>query len=198
MVGGRATIIGHSFGGEVALLTAAVYPELVERIIALEGAGARMDETDGVFTVARLRQWADLARSIAEQPQRVFPSLAEAAARMRQANPTLPDETIDHLTRWASRAVDNGYAWKHDPFLNARIPNELRPAEMELLWQQVQCPILHLVGERSHFRSGHFRNRTLDSYFKDSRTVQILEAGHQMHAQQPDAVIATIKIFLAP
>lgn len=51
--GGKAAVIGHSFGGRVALILGARYPELTDKIVLIDGAGIRPRR--GI--IKRFRAW---------------------------------------------------------------------------------------------------------------------------------------------
>ena len=195
LVGGKAPVVAHSFGGAITLLTAGIFPEKFEKIVEMEGMGARMEDRPAV-TPEGLREWVMKARAMEHQTPRVYPSFRAAADRMRDANKALTQDMADHLARWGSNAIDNGWVWKFDPFVRGRNPVELKVPEMELIWKNIQCPVLHLVGETSHFKRGKFHEEPLDSFFNDSRTEVIRNAGHWMHHDQLDTTVKAIRDFL--
>lgn len=195
LVGGRAPIIAHSFGGAITMMAAGAFPEKFEKIVDIEGAGARVDRTEEL-TPERLRKWTMQARALEAQTPRVYPSFRAAADRMQEANKRLSVEMADHLARWGSNAIDNGWVWKFDPWVRGRTPIEIQPADLERLWANIECPVLHLVGSKSHFTRDSFHESPLDTFFKDSRTHVIDEAGHWLHHDQLDATVAAIREFL--
>jgi pimeloyl-ACP methyl ester carboxylesterase len=199
LVGGRAPVVGHSFGGAIALLTAGTFPERFEKVVAIEGAGARMDDAGARgLTPSAFRDWAMRARAIERQEPRVYPAFADAVARMREANPHLAPELAEHLARWATNNVDGGWVWKFDPFVRLRTAVEVRDEEMPRFWEAIECPVLHLVGSRSGYRRGQYLGRPLDPYFRDSRTVVVEDAGHWVHHDQTERTVAAIRDFLGP
>ncbi|MCK9486338.1 MAG: alpha/beta hydrolase [Dehalococcoidia bacterium] len=197
LVGGHAPVVAHSFGGAISLLAAGAFPEKFDKIVDIEGAGARAEE-NADLTPERLHEWTTQTRALEGQTPRVYPSFRAAADRMREANKQLTPEMADHLARWASHAIDNGWVWKFDPWFRGRVPSDVRREDVERVWANVQCPTLHLVGENSHFKRASFHERPLDGYFKDSRTKVIKDAGHWLHHDQLDATVAAIREFLGP
>lgn len=197
LVGGRARVVAHSFGAAITMLAAGAFPEKFEKIVEIEGAGARMEERPAL-TPERLRDWVMHARSLEAQSPRVYPSFRAAADRMREANPQLTAEMADHLARWGSNAIDNGWVWKFDPWVRSRIPIGLRQEDIEDIWRNIQCPILHLVGSNSHFKRASFHEQPLDGFFQDSRTTVIQDAGHWLHHDQLEATVTEIREFLGP
>lgn len=197
LVGGRATVVGHSFGGAITLITAGAFPERFERIVSLEGAGARVEPPDQErLTPAKLRDWTMRQRALERQEPRVYPTFEEAAQRMRAANPQLTEEMAEHLARWAVNGIDGGYVWKFDPWVRVWTAAEIRGEDMALAWANIECPVLHLIGSRSDRKRSMFRGQPLDELFRDSRTETIEDAGHWLHHDQPAATIDAIRRFL--
>lgn len=195
LVGGKAPVVAHSFGGAITLLTAGVFPEKFEKIVEMEGMGARLEGTPTVSPES-LRKWVMDVRALEGQSPRVYPSFRAAAERMREANKALTEEMADHLARWASHGIDNGWVWKFDPWVRQRTPIEITSEEMQSMWRNIQCPVLHIVGETSHFKRDKFHETPVDSFFGDSRTEVIRNAGHWMHHDQTEATVKVIRDFL--
>ncbi|GMU39758.1 MAG: alpha/beta hydrolase [Chloroflexota bacterium] len=196
--GGRARVVGHSFGGAISLLTAGTFPERFEKIVAIEGAGARMDEHMHEMTPERMRAWAMRTRAMEQQTPRVYPSFEAAVERVREANKALTQEMAEHLARWGTHSIDGGWVWKFDPWVRGRTPVEMSPKEMAGFWRNIPSPVLHLVGSESHFKRKSFLEQPLDDFFQDSRTVVIQDAGHWLHHDQTEATVAAIREFLGP
>src|SRR3546814_20531356 len=83
------TIIAHSFGANLALRYAGIYPENVARLVAIEGLGlppqfeAKLEEMgiDG-----RMRRWIDQQRQLAGRQPRRYATIDEDLARVREEN----------------------------------------------------------------------------------------------------------------
>ena len=197
LVGGKAPIVAHSLGGWITLLTAGIFPERFDRIIAIEGTGEGLNDRKPM-TAERLRTWVSRARAMEARTPRVYPSFAAAAERVHEANPALTEEMAAHLARWGTNVIDNGWVWKFDPWLRNQTPLELVTEELHEVWRNVTCPMLHIVGERSYFKHPHFAERTPHTYFRDSRTEVVKDAGHWVHHDRLDEVVGLIRDFLGP
>jgi pimeloyl-ACP methyl ester carboxylesterase len=195
LVGGRASVVGHSFGGAITLLAASAFPDHFERVVSIEGAGAWA--SNDVITPDQFRTWAKQSRGTEGRSPRVYPSIEEARDRMREANPRLSSEMAMHLARWGTHGIDGGYVWKFDPWLYARAElHNLRFEEIEGLWRDLKAPVLHLSGSESHFNRSAVNGRPVESYFSDASAVTIDGAGHWAHHDQLDATAASIRGFL--
>jgi pimeloyl-ACP methyl ester carboxylesterase len=195
LVGGRATVVGHSFGGGITLMTAGTFPDHFERVVSIEGAGAWASEQP--IEPDELRKWAEQSRSVTEGSSRVYPTIETARDRMHEANPHLTPELAMHLASWGARSVEGGYMWKFDPWIYARSPlHSLRFSELEAVWADISAPVLHVNGSESHFNRASVAGRPVESYFADARAVTIEGAGHWAHHDQLDKTVAVIRSFL--
>ena len=203
VLGGRASVIGHSFGGLLVSLAAGLFPERFERVVAIEGSGGRIHRRRNA-TPEGLREWIERTRGYERRMPRSYPSVAAAAERMREVNPRLSPELSLHLARYATRpAADppdpatpapGGYVWKFDNWVDARPPVELRPEEAEAIWAEVRVPVLLLIGADSHQR-GH-QDPEDAGFFADGRALVIERAGHWPHHDRTSLVVELIGSFL--
>ena len=194
LLGGRVTALGHSMGGRSMLLTAGAFPEQFERIVAIEGTGFSRGEPLPRGP-ERLRQWAQHARAQERREPRIYREFGDAVQRVREANRRLTPETAEHLARWGARGIDGGFAWKYDPWTFALGDMPVPPEEYHNYWTTITAPILHLIGSDGAARAVR-SGKPIESYFQDARTQIIPDAGHWVHHDQPDAVIAAVRGFL--
>ena len=104
-----------------------------------------------------------------------------------------------HLARWGTNGIDGGYVWKFDPWIHNRgLLHNLRLEEVAKIWAEVTCPVLHLIGSESHAARHQIGDQPVDSYFPDSRRVEIAGAGHWVHHDQLDQATEEIRKFLGP
>jgi pimeloyl-ACP methyl ester carboxylesterase len=193
LVGAPARVLGHSYGGSVSLIAAGTFPEHFASLAVIEGTHSLNPSEPQEMGPRWLRQWGDRVRSYESSTPRVYPDLAAAEERVRDANPKLPRDLSPHLTRWAARPVEGGYVWKYDWWVNGRTSMEIRKDELERFWDAVECPTLHLFARESNSR----QRPDAAKYFRDARTAWIENAGHWAHHEQPEAVLAVLRPFFA-
>ena len=192
-------IVGHSFGGSISLLTASIFPNIFEKIVDIEGAGARLEDSKdgtGDSTPETLRNWAASYQRIETQVVKKYEAFSETVDRMMSGNKYLTREQATHLARWGTVKEDDGFRWKFDPRARGRTPTELLAEEMPALWSEIACPILHLSGERSGYTRTEFLGRPIDSYFKYSTSAVVPDAGHHVHHDNLEFVIDQIEKFI--
>src|SRR2546423_2037530 len=142
--GGSVVLLGHSFGGGQVLGAASAFPELVSRLINIDGLGPPPEfMRDDART---LPLWLGTAESIWHRPQREYASIEEMAERRHQMNPRMPTEWLLHLARHGSRAGPNGgRVWKSDPNLRIRSPGAFGEAALRAQDSRGRCPGLGLT-----------------------------------------------------
>jgi pimeloyl-ACP methyl ester carboxylesterase len=193
----QVSIIAHSLGGNVATRYAGLYPDMVTRLVNIEGLGLspQLEAQQEAPYPQRLRDWILQKRAAAGRLPRRYPSIEAAYARMKEENGYLTDERARALTLHAvSRNEDGTYSWKFDPYLHVWGVAEFPKAEIEALWQAITCPMLLLYGSDSFAinpeRDGRMR------HFNTARVIEYEHAGHWLHHDQFDRFIADVKAFL--
>jgi pimeloyl-ACP methyl ester carboxylesterase len=191
--GRNAVLVGHSFGGMIALAFAGTYPDRVSRLAVLDGAFLPTVPSGPID--ARMAEWiAELDKVSTSQPRR-FRTVEEAAERMSAHNSRLTSEQALHLARHAVRQnADGSLSWKYDPYQQARAPYRLSRDDYTALWSRINCPILLLCGSESFIpdpgKAGILR------HFKQADQEIIAGAGHWLHHDEPRDVLAALRLFL--
>ncbi|MEX2445704.1 MAG: alpha/beta hydrolase [Dehalococcoidia bacterium] len=198
-VGGRASVVGHSVGGGIALFAAGVFPERFAHLVSIEGVNPWLhgDRPPGP---ERMREWAERAQE--ERPPRVYAGFDAALARLREVNPRLDPPLAEHLTREGTRPAGDGepaggLVWKYDPWLLTQHGLDVRTEEFPRYWAAIECPVLHIVGDTSPLRRATFAGRPLDEHFADARTLRVADAGHWVHHDRLEETVTAVRLFLA-
>ena len=124
-----------------------------------------------------------------------FTQVADAEARMREANPHLSEDMARHLTLHGVIRLENGhYAWKFDNYVRVWGPNRYDVEAVRRLWSRVRCPVLLVRGDQSWARDPVKDGRA--SSFPDYRYVEIAGAGHWVHHDRLDEFLSHLNPFL--
>ena len=196
---GLVTLVGHSLGGNIATRFAGLYPELVRRLVCIEGLGPspKMEAelaTKGIE--ARLRGSVDEQRRLAGRQQRRYANLADALARMRAENAHLSKAQAEHLTRHGVRQNEDGsYTWKFDPYVRSWPPVDLTREEIRCLWGRITCPTLLVYGTQSWASNPQVDGRA--GHFQDAQVAMVEGAGHWVHHDRLEAFLGAVVPFLA-
>jgi pimeloyl-ACP methyl ester carboxylesterase len=191
--GRDAVLVGHSFGGMIALAFAGTFPERVSRLAVLDGAF--LPTAPSAPIDVRMAQWVAQLDKVSRSQGRRFRNLDEAAERMTAHNRRLTSEQALHLARHAVRPnADGTLSWKYDPYQQVRAPYRLSGDDYTALWSRITCPILLLCGSES-FIPDPGKAGILGHFQQADQTI-IAGAGHWLHHDQPEAVLAALRSFL--
>ncbi|HEV7913692.1 MAG TPA: alpha/beta hydrolase [Albitalea sp.] len=192
-------LLGHSMGGNVAMLYAGVRPQRVRRLINLEGFG--MPETKPHDAPTRYAQWLDELKT----PQQLFPypSLAKVAQRLRRTNPLLSEPRADWLARHWSRRRDDGH-WEilGDPAHKRINPVLYQKAEALECWKRIEAPVMWVEGDRTDIGKWWANRYPREDFEGRLAVVAQLQrhllspAGHMVHHDQPEQLGGLIEAFL--
>jgi len=195
-IGSPIHLVGHSLGGNVAAMYAGVRPERVAKFVNLEGFGLRATRSDEA--PERYARWVGELRA---PPQlRHYSSFDELATRLRSGNKRLSKERSDFLARHWGHEKDGKVMLRADPahkIVNATL---YRLEEAQACWRKVTAPVLWVDGKESDtlkrlgLDAGQHAERR--SAFRDLRFIEIADAGHMLHHDQPEALAHAIEAFL--
>ena len=192
----RAPIVAHSLGGVITLQLAGAFPDLVDRLLVVEGwrysmYGEFLNKAPPVEE--RVRKWVGLVDALGQREPRHYPTLESAIARMREANPRLTPAQAHHLTlHGCRRNADGTYSWKYDNYVRAIAPYRFDTHEHEQLWSLIKCPVL-LVSGRGGFAVDPAQ---VLAHVSTGRAVMFEDAGHWVHHDKLDEFVALVRDFL--
>ena len=195
-------LVGHSMGGNVALLYAGIRPGRVRAVVNLEGFGLR--ETHASQAPVRYAQWLDELQ--AGSSLRDYASPEDVAARLRRNNPRLTDERAAFLAQhWALEQADGRWAVAGDPAHRIVNPTLYRLDEVLACWERIACPVLwvraeatdvlRFVAESPAAAVDEVERRRV--VIPDVENLVIGDAGHMVHHDQPERVARAIIDFIA-
>jgi pimeloyl-ACP methyl ester carboxylesterase len=192
----KVSIIAHSLGGAISLLFAGAFPELVERLVVIEGVWLpQRDQAKQSPIEDRVRRWVDFSRAISGRNPRRYASIDEATQRMIEANPRLTQEQARHLTMYGTNQNEDGsYSWKYDNYIRIISPYRFSTDEVQRLWSRITCPTLLIRGTESD-APDPVANGSI-KYFPTAKTAEIAAAGHWVHHDKLDEFLALSRNFL--
>lgn len=189
-------LLGHSMGGNVALLYAGVRPTRIRRLINLEGVGMRAMRPREA--PARYASWLDQLKS--GRSMRGYDTREAFAARLLGDHPALGAGRAAFIAEhWSRECEDGRFEVLGDPAHKLPNPVLYRLSEALACWRAITAPVLWVMAER--------RSRNIDfayqpAYERRLAAIRCLErkvladSGHMMHFEQPAAVAGLIREFL--
>ncbi len=204
----RATVVGHSLGGHIVLRFAASFPDLVSKLVLLDGLGPPGQQTDPLQLVERFREGVELVMGITGE-RRQISDIADAVTRLRRNNPKMSAALAQMVVEQGTEPhPDGGIRWRWESAVNM-IWHTFSQSESEDLFALIKCPVLVVTGEHSLrywtdmrpqlndpvFYSEELARRV--SLFGDAQQVTIAGAGHMLHYDQPGLVQDTLVNFIS-
>jgi pimeloyl-ACP methyl ester carboxylesterase len=197
-------LVGHSMGGNVAMLYAGVRPERVRRLINLEGFG--LPRTTPDQAPGRYARWMDEVKALRQGTRelRSYDSLEAVAQRLIKTNPRLGLDKARWLAgHWASQ--DDQGRWQILGHPAHKITNAqlYRVEEVQAIFQCIRAPVLCVEASDNSMDWWWKGSYQLEEFHERIRAVPNLEqariedAGHMLHHDQPQQLAALIERFIA-
>jgi pimeloyl-ACP methyl ester carboxylesterase len=190
------TLVGHSMGGNIAMMYAGLRPERVARVINIEGFGLPPSQAEQ--SPERLRRWLDQLRTPPEPS--VFPSVDALAHLLRKRHPRLPAQRAEFIARvWTQVEADGRARLLFDPAHKRINPVLYRRHEAEACWRSVRAPLLYVLARNSEYlaQMGEFAlPQTMSQIVPRLESCWIEDAGHMVHHEQPEALASAMDAFL--
>ena len=198
--GEAVNLLGHSMGGNVAGLYAGVRPERVRRLINLEGFGLKATRPDQ--SPRQIARWLDGLHEPASL--RTYPTQQAVAARLQKTNPRLSDARAAFLSQhWAAPNDAGDWAILADPAHKQPGPLLYQIDEVLACWSAITAPVLWVeaddtnmwqwMGPKEQARAEVDRRL---GHLRDVRAHMMVDAGHMLHHDQPEALAQLIESFL--
>lgn len=194
--GGPARLVGHSMGGNIAMLYAGIKPERVGRVASLEGFG--LPRTSAEDAPGRFREWLQQLREAPAFGE--FGSHDELAHYLQRKNPRLAADRARFIARsWATQASTGKLRVTADPAHKRVNPQRHLREDAEACWRRIVSPALLVLGAESDYRrrlGDDGEQERLRATFPRLRIETLPDAGHMMHHERPEAVAALVEAFL--
>jgi pimeloyl-ACP methyl ester carboxylesterase len=197
--GQAVDLLGHSMGGNIAMIFAGVRPQRVRRLVNLEGFG--LPESRPAQAPRRYVKWLDELR--APQALRSYDSLADVAERLCRNNPLLGADRAAWLApHWSQRRDDGRWHILADAAHKRTNPVLYQKAEVLECWKLITAPLLWVEGDRtdvSKYWGTSYPRADFDARLALVAKVQrktLASAGHMLHHDQPEALAHCLQAFL--
>ena len=196
-------LVGHSMGGNIAMLYAGVRPARVRRLVNLEGFG--LPATRPAQAAQRYAEWLDALDALqgGAFALNTYDSADSVARRLVKTNPRLaPDKAAWLAHHWAQPDAAGRWHVLGDAAHKTPNPQLYRADETLAIHSAITAPVLAVEADSDSMGRWWKDRYSLDEYHQrlqvvpDCRTAVVQNAGHMLHHDQPQAVAALIEDFL--
>jgi pimeloyl-ACP methyl ester carboxylesterase len=197
-------LVGHSMGGNIAMLYAGSRPKRLRRLVNLEGFG--MPATRPAQAPTRYARWMDELKAFhrGELALKLYDSADGVAKRLMKTNKRLPADKAAWLAQhWAHPNADGQWRILGDAAHKITNASLFRVDEVLEIYKAISMPTLAVEASDNSLDLWWRGKFTLAEYHERLKSVPdvrqgfIADAGHMLHHDQPEALARLIEEFLS-
>ncbi|RYF39248.1 MAG: alpha/beta hydrolase, partial [Comamonadaceae bacterium] len=201
--GQQVDLVGHSMGGNVAMLYAGVRPERIRRLVNLEGFGmpaSRPSQAPG-----RYAKWMDELKTLhrGEMALKDYDNVDGVAGRLMKTNSRLgADKAAWLAAHWSAPNAAGRWEVLGDASHKITSAQIYRLDEVMEILGRITAPTLAVEASDDSLESWYKGAYTLAQYHERLKSVSkaevavVQDAGHMLHHDQPQQLAALIEPFL--
>uniref|UniRef100_A0A670YRP9 sn-1-specific diacylglycerol lipase ABHD11 n=1 Tax=Pseudonaja textilis TaxID=8673 RepID=A0A670YRP9_PSETE len=182
----RCVLIGHSMGGKTAMVFVLQWPELVERLVCVDISPSQTKDISGFQNYIAAMKAVDIPRGI---PRSTARRMAE-----EQLRPTIQEPTILHFLLTNLVNAEDQFVWRVNLEAISQHLNDIM--SFPDFQTSYLGPTLFLGGSKSGYISSN-NYPEIKRLFPDAEIQHIPDAGHWVHADQPQEFITAVCNFIA-
>ena len=201
--GTAVNLVGHSMGGNVAMLYAGIRPERVRRLVNLEGFGLPASPPE--HAPKRLGQWLDEIKRWHSGDIKLssYPSQAAVARRLMKTNPRLiPDKAAWLAGHWSAELSPGQWSILGEAAHKITSAQPYRLEEVLAIYRCITAPTLMVEALddsmaqwwKDRYTKAEHRQRLQTVAQLD--IVELKDCGHMLHHDQPLALARLIEGFV--
>lgn len=182
------TLVGHSIGGKVAMLLALRHPELLTGLVVVDMAPKDYGSLD---------RFGGYIREMQRLPLEQLTSRADAEARFEESNAGVKAFLLQNLRR-------EGQSWRWQANLELIAADAARGEDSRIAgWPDgadglapYRGPVLWIAGGESNYIRPD-DGELMRAHFPRARLVTVKGAGHWVHSEAPEIIVAALRRFVA-
>ena len=177
----QVTVIGHSMGGKTAMALALTHGDLLDSLVVIDIAPVDYNHSHELFTQSMME--LDLGKLI----------------NRKQAETALAKSILDTPTRQFLLqnlvSVNNQFDWRINLAAIQQNMDKLTGFPIDLHNSQFNQQTLFVHGSESDYITPN-QLPQINKLFPNNKTVEIKNAGHWIHVQNPDELLNEMHFFL--
>ncbi len=201
--GQAVDLVGHSMGGNVAMLYAGVRPARIRKLVNLEGFGLPASQPSQA--PARYAKWMDELKSLhrGELDLKAYNDVDGVARRLMRTNPRLSSDKAQWLaSHWARPDASGKWRILGDAAHKITSAHLYRLDEALEIYRQISAPTLAVEASDDSLGTWWKGAYTLAQYHErlkqipQAQVAVVQNAGHMLHHDQPEQLARLIEGFL--
>ncbi|XP_048374381.1 protein ABHD11 isoform X2 [Sphaerodactylus townsendi] len=181
----KCVLIGHSMGGKTAMVLSLQRPELVERLVCVDISPSVTSTVTSFPAFVAAMQAVDIPRGL---PRSTARRLAE-----EQLRSTVPEPTIRNFLLTNLVSSEDQFVWRVNLEAISHHLNEMM--SFPDFQTSYTGPTLFLGGSKSEYISSNDYPE-IERLFPQAEIQYVPDAGHWVHADQPQQFLAAVCNFL--
>ena len=172
------TLIGHSMGGTISALLAAVHRPTPQKLLLIDGLGPQSETAE----LARARYQQHILSRQSPTEHHPMNSIHVAAEKFRRRNPYLSLEEAEKVVSRVVTSKEDGVYWRWDPRHREKSAISFSAQRHQQILAAIECPTHLIFGAESWYR----RLSDLDARVKAigaPNETHWLESGHSPHLE---------------
>jgi len=183
----RASLIGHSMGGKLAMYFALVYPEKLSHLGVIDIAPSDYSKHNPGYHLNIIHNLMAIDLSVHRSRRTI---LEEIRYRLNDYQLTM------FLGKSIRHAGKNTYVWKLNlPVLLKSLPDIFSGFDELKQYAPSAVRTLFVRGEKSDYIQRHHEVDRM-TYFPESSVISIAAAGHWLHIEQPERLLGALIKFI--
>jgi pimeloyl-ACP methyl ester carboxylesterase len=196
-------LVGHSMGGNVAMLYAGVRPARIRKLVNLEGFGlppSKPEQAPG-----RYAKWIDELKTLhrGDLALKAYDDVAGVARRLMKTNPRLSADKAGWLaSHWARPDASGQWQILGEAAHKITSAQLYRVDEALAIYRRISAPVLAVEASDDSLATWWQGKYSLAEYHErlqqvpDARVAVVQDAGHMLHHDQPEQLARLIENFL--
>jgi pimeloyl-ACP methyl ester carboxylesterase len=201
--GAPVDLVGHSMGGNVAMLYAGSQPERIHRLVNLEGFG--MPATRPAQAPRRYARWMDELKAFhrGEMALKYYEAASGVAQRLMKTNRRLAQDRAQWLAQhWSRQDSDGRWQILGEAAHKITSAGLFRVDEVIEIYKAITAPTLWVEASdnsleawwQGKFTLAEFHERL--AHVPQLRKERVEDAGHMLHHDQPQRLAQIVEAFL--
>jgi pimeloyl-ACP methyl ester carboxylesterase len=202
--GTAVDLVGHSMGGNIAMMYGGVRPERIRRLVNLEGFG--LPATRPAQAPERYAKWMNELKALrrGETALKDYDSVDGVARRLMKTNPRLGEDKATWLaSHWAAPDERGRWAIRGEAAHKVTNAHIYQVEETLATYRCISAPVLSVTASDDSLAQWWKGQFTLVEYLErltqvpQAESAVIQDAGHMMHHDQPQALAALLERFFS-